>query len=367
MDRREKPAEAPLSRIFPLAPLASFWQVDAVTLQELIRQTPVEGEPVETSVFCQILQCKESATKNGKPYRDLEIADGTGTEKFKVWQDAAVYDFCEKLKQGDFVSVEGYFRRNSFGLNIDKLRLRSLTPPEIESLLAGSPERQEFLQREFNFILETMAQISDPRIRLLTQAFLSQFGERFKRAAAARDFHHARRGGLLEHTAQMLRAGVALKTAYPDVNWDLVWAGILFHDCGKLWENDYAPDGFVSPFSTVGELLGHISIGIEVVNRLWRILEEHTDFNLTGNPSREMVREHLLHLIASHHGEKEYGAPVTPRTPEAWMLHYIDNMDARYEMLKQTYLEKSQVAPGIYDYRRPLEGRAVAPLAKWKA
>ncbi len=78
-----------------------------------------------------------------------------------------------------------------------------------------------------------------------------------------------------------------------------------------------------------------------------------------------MVREHLLHLIASHHGQKEYGAPVTPRTPEAWMLHHIDNIDAHLEMLAQTYAEKSQSHPGIYDYRRPLEGRAVAPLPKW--
>jgi 3'-5' exoribonuclease len=78
-----------------------------------------------------------------------------------------------------------------------------------------------------------------------------------------------------------------------------------------------------------------------------------------------LVREHLLHLIASHHGLKEYGAPVTPRTPEAWMLHHIDNIDAHLEMLAQTYAEKGQTAPGIYDYRRPLEGRAVAPLPKW--
>ena len=77
------------------------------------------------------------------------------------------------------------------------------------------------------------------------------------------------------------------------------------------------------------------------------------------------MREHLLHLIASHHGLKEYGAPVTPRTPEAWMLHHIDNIDAHLEMLNMTYAEKGQLAPGIYDHRRPLEGRAVHPLAKY--
>jgi 3'-5' exoribonuclease len=165
----------------------------------------------------------------------------------------------------------------------------------------------------------------------------------------------------------MMRAGAALSTAYPNLNWDLVRAGLLFHDCGKLWEIDYQPHGFVSPMTTIGELLGHITIGIELVNKLWRGLEANPEFSAPAQPPREMVREHLLHLIASHHGQKEYGAPVTPRTPEAWMLHHIDNIDAHLEMLNQTYAEKTQVTPGIYDYRRPLEGRAVAPLSKWAA
>jgi 3'-5' exoribonuclease len=208
--------------------------------------------------------------------------------------------------------------------------------------------------------------ITDPRLRLLGQTFLKEHGEKFRRAAAARDYHHARRGGLLEHTAQMMRSGAALATAYPALNWDLVRAGILFHDCGKLWELDYPAQGFVSPMTTIGELLGHITVGIEVVNKLWRGLESSPEFAAPGQPPREAVREHLLHLIASHHGQKEYGAPVTPRTPEAWMLHHIDNIDAHLEMLALTYAEKAQTGPGIYDYRRPLEGRAVAPLPKWE-
>jgi 3'-5' exoribonuclease len=203
-------------------------------------------------------------------------------------------------------------------------------------------------------------------LQLLARKFLEQYGDKFRRAAAARDYHHARRGGLLEHTSQMMRSAAALATVYPTMNWDLVQAGVLFHDCGKCWENDYQADGFVSPYTTLGELLGHISLGIEVVNRLWRTLEDEPSFAAVGEPSRELVREHLLHLIASHHGEKEFGAPVTPRTPEGWALHYIDNLDARYEMLDQTYATKAQVANGIFDYRKPLEGHAVRPLAKWR-
>lgn len=336
-----------------------------MTLQEIAKATLADGSTVKTEVLCQVLKSRENVTKAGKPFLDIEISDGTATEKFKIWEDSDAYDSCHDLQDGDCIRLEASFWRNQYGLNVDRLRLRWLEKQEIAELFAGTPERRAALDRDWNDVTALIAAMKDPRLRLLCQTYLQEYGDRFRRAAAARDYHHARRGGLLEHTTQMLRAGVALETAYPALNWDLVRAGILFHDCGKLWEMDYQPQGFVSPVTTVGELLGHITIGIELVNKLWRALETTPEFAAPAVPPRETVREHLLHLIASHHGQKEYGAPVTPRTPEAWMLHHIDNIDAHLEMLAMTYAEKAQVGPGIYDYRRPLEGRAVAPLPKW--
>ena len=338
-----------------------------MTLQEIAKATLADGSAVKAEVACQIVRARENVTKAGKPYLDLEISDGTANEKFKIWEDSNAYEEFHDLVDGDCVRLDGSFFRNQYGLNVDRMRVRRLEKQEAIDLFAGTPERRVALERDWNDVVAMMDAIQDPRLRLLTKTYLQDHGEKFRRAAAARDYHHARRGGLLEHTAQMLRAGSALATAYPGLNWDLVRAGILFHDCGKLWEMDYQPQGFVSPMTTVGELLGHITIGIELVNKLWRGLESNPEFTAPAQPPREMVREHLLHLIASHHGQKEYGAPVTPRTPEAWMLHHIDNIDAHLEMLAQTYAEKTQLTPGIYDYRRPLEGRAVAPLPKWMA
>jgi 3'-5' exoribonuclease len=336
-----------------------------MTLQEIAKAAAADGRAVKAETPCQVVKVRENVTKAGKPYLELEICDGTATEKFKIWEDSDAYDSCHDLGDGDCVKLDGSFWRNQYGLNVDGLRMRRLEKQEIADLFAGTPARRAALERDGADIAGFVAAIQDPRLRILCQTFLQDHGEKFRRAAAARDYHHARRGGLLEHTAQMMRAGAALGPVYPGLNWDLVRAGILFHDCGKLWELDYQPQGFVSPMTTVGELLGHITIGIELVNKLWRGLESNAEFAAPAQPPREAVREQLLHLIASHHGQKEYGAPVTPRTPEAWMLHHIDNIDAHLEMLAQTYAEKAQTHPGIYDYRRPLEGRAVAPLPKW--
>ncbi len=338
-----------------------------MTLQEIARQTLADGAPVKAEVACQVVKKRENVTKAGKPFLDIEITDGSAVEKFKIWEDSDAYESFRDVQEGDAIRLDGSFFRNQFGLNVDRPRVRWLEKQESADLFAGTPERRAALERDWNDVTTLVAEITDPRLRLLCQTYLADFGEKFKRAAAARDYHHARRGGLLEHTAQMMRSGAALAIAYPALNWDLVRTGILFHDSGKLWEMDYQPQGFVSPITTVGELLGHITIGIELVNKLWRGLESNAEFAAIANaqPPRELVREHLLHLIASHHGQKEYGAPVTPRTPEGWMLHHIDNIDAHLEMLNITYAEKAQLAPGIYDHRRPLEGRAVAPLAKW--
>ncbi len=333
-----------------------------MTLAELASRTPIDGEEWVGAVSVQLAALREGATRNGKAYLEVEIADGTATEKFKVWADAPHRDECDDFQVGDFVSLDAVFRRNQFGLSVDRAHLRPLSADQKAELLAGTPERRAFLDGEYQAIVDAIAAVADPRLRLLSQTFLEQHGEKFRRAAAARDYHHARRGGLVEHVAQMIRGGQALRAVYPHLNWDLVVVGVLFHDCGKLWENDYAGDGFVMPFTMRGELLGHITVGIEVANALWRSLAERDEFKVPAVPPAEQVRLHLLHLIASHHGQREYGAPVTPRTSEGWALHYLDNLDARVEMLRSAYAEKAQIAPGIYERRMPLEGHPVAPL-----
>src|SRR3982751_1840806 len=115
--------------------------------------------------------------------------------------------------------------------------------------------------------------------------------------------------------------------------------------------------------------MGHISIGLELVNSLWRKLQ--TDENVRAwsslSPASEDVRMHLLHLIGAHHGEPQFGSPVSPKTPEAMALHYIDNLDARLEMFAAGYVTARLLADKIFDRVRPLPGNLVKPLEKFVA
>jgi 3'-5' exoribonuclease len=117
-----------------------------------------------------------------------------------------------------------------------------------------------------------------------------------------------------------------------------------------------------------GELMGHISIGLELVNSLWRKVQTEENARAWSAlvPSSEDVRMHLLHLIGSHHGEPQFGSPVSPKTPEAMALNYIDNLDARMEMFSAGYLVAKPIADRIFDRVRPLPGNLVKPLEKFK-
>jgi 3'-5' exoribonuclease len=304
---------------------------------------------------------KESA--HGKPYWELKLRDAGDVLTLRAWSDTDAFRACAEISRGDFVEVEGDFAVNGgFGLDAKRWHLRGLDREEIETLLAGGPEEAAAVERDYGDIARLAGEIRDPRLHALCSVFLEEFGARFQRAAAARHNHHAHRGGLLRHTGQMMRAAEAICAAYPALNRDLLLTGVLFHDCGKLWEMCPPEAGFGIPRDLRGELLGHISIGIEVVNSLWRKLP--LDEWKTLDPASEGVRLHLLHLIAAHHGELQFGSPVAPKTPEAVALNMVDNLDAKLEMLSMAYASQPEIAPGIHERVKSLSTSPVKPLPK---
>src|SRR5437762_14227747 len=310
--------------------------MNLMTLIEIRRAA--QGGPVSARVHVQVESATPKLTREQQPYCELTLADACDRMTLRVWSDHPAYKTCSALTDQDFVELSAEFCQSQYGLDARKWMVRPLTEQEKNELLQGPADLRAKQTADREFILQTTRELGDPRLRILCAAFLNEWGERFRRAEAARKYHHARRGGLVEHTAQMMRVAKEIAPVYPQLNVDLLIAGILFHDSGKLWENQFSETGFVMDYDELGELVGHISIGLELVNSVWRKLSaENADNWKTYSPPSEDVRLHLLHLIGSHHGQKELGSPVEPKTPEAMALHYIDNLDSKLEMFAAGY------------------------------
>ncbi len=339
--------------------------MDLLTLSEIRRAA--QSEPVPARAHVQVEAAAPRLTRDQKPYCELNLADACDRITLRVWSDHPAYKVCSELTSENFIELSGEFDHSQYGLEAQKWTVRPLTEQEKKALLEGPADLREKQTDDWKFLAQSVKSIVDPRLRALCDAFLNEWGDRFRRTAAARNYHHARRGGLVEHTAQMMRVALGIAPLYRQLNVDLLIAGILFHDSGKLWENQYSENGFVMGYDERGELIGHISIGLELVNSLWRkLVAENAATWRDFLPPSEDVRMHLLHLVASHHGEMQFGSPVFPKTPEAMALHYIDNLDARMEMFAAGYTTAKLLADRIFDRVRPLPGNLVKSLDKFE-
>jgi 3'-5' exoribonuclease len=336
-----------------------------MTLSEIRRAAQSSAVTARTHV--QVESVAAELTKEQQPYCKLGLADACDRMPLRVWSDHPSYKACSALQPEDFIEITGEFFQSQYGMDARKWTMRPLTEQEKADLLQGPAELRAKQAVDWELVRQTITAIGDPRLRALCETFLKEWGDRFRRTAAARNYHHARRGGLVEHTAQMMRVAKEIAPLYPQLNLDLLLAGILFHDSGKLWENQLPENGFVMGYDERGELVGHISIGLELVNSLWRKLSaENVAAWKHFVPPSEDVRIHLLHLIGAHHGEHQFGSPVSPKTPEAMVLHYIDNLDARLEMFAAGYTTAKPLADRIFDRVRPLPGNLVTPLKKFE-
>jgi 3'-5' exoribonuclease len=340
--------------------------MELMTLKE-IRQAVTQG-PREARVHVQLESVAAKFTREQKPYCELILADAADRMTLRVWSDHPSYQACDSMQSGEFVEITGeFYQHQQYGLDVRHWKTRPLSVDEKSALLQGPPALRARQTADWEFIVATTAAIRDPRLYALCAEFIAQYGARFRNTAGARTYHHARRGGLVEHTAQMMRVAAQLTPLYPDLNLDLLVAGILFHDAGKLWENYLPESGFSMPFDERGEMVGHIGIGLELVNSLWRKIEadERAADWRKLSPPMEDCRLHLLHLIAAHHGEPQFGSPVYPKTPEAFALNYIDNLDARLEMIFAGYPVAKPLAARIFERVRPLPGNLVKALEKF--
>lgn len=337
--------------------------IDLLTITQLKQVAGPAPQPYR--IHAQVDARAEKTTSQGSPFWEIKLADATDSFVWRVFDNSPAFQKARDLKRGDFIELGAHWiDAGKYGLDPKQPALRPLSEGEITVLLNGSEELAAKQRADYDDILRFIDAVIDPRLKTLALLFLEKHGDRFRRAAAARENHHARRGGLVEHMAQMMRCAAAICSVYPQLNRDLMIVGVLFHDCGKLWENSYPETGFNMPYNINGEMLGHIPLGLELVNKLWReVIELPAAAGWTMiEPPGDSVRLHLLHLIAAHHGEYQFGSPVLPKTPEAIALHHVDNIDAKLEMFRRGYETSRELAPGIFERFRPWPVNIVAPL-----
>ena len=278
-----------------------------------------ENQKVD-SVF--LVKSKSQATgKTGKPYIFVKLSDKTGEIKGYIWDN--VEKLAPLFDVGDLVRIKSktsvFQNELQLGISeVEKIVLDAADADEMVLFLKSSKNDIEFMFQELKSILKE--NLTDENIIKLINKFFEDenYIKLLKVLPAAKTIHHAYVGGLLEHTLSMLKIGVFMAEHYKRyVIKDILLASIFLHDVGKTEELKVKNN--VTEYSDEGRLLGHIVLGADTLNK--KISE------IQGFP--EKLKLLLLHSIVSHHGEIEYGSPKRPKTLEAFLLHYIDNMDSK--------------------------------------
>ena len=254
-------------------------------------------------------------TKSGKPFLKLQVGDRSGMLDCMVWEDAE--RVAAVFEAGDVVRISGRTSEYEGRVQLEATMVRPVPAEEIDprAFLPSTYRDPEELQGFLWFHIES---VRDPHLRALLDAIFGDpvFFERFSTAPAAKSFHHAYLGGLLEHTVTVAGLADHVCQQYARVDHDLLIAAALLHDVGKVDELTYAR---TIDYSDAGKYLGHVILGLNLVNA--RATE------IPGFPEERL--QHLLHAVISHHGELEWGSPKRPKTLEALIIHHLDNLDAK--------------------------------------
>src|SRR5438045_6084845 len=175
-----------------------------MTLSEIRRGA--QSGPVSARMHVQVESAAPKFTREQKPYCELSLADACDRMTLRVWSDHPEYKACGTLKASDFVELTGEFvQHQQFGLDARNWKVRHLNGQERSELLQGPPELRAKQAADWEYIVERTRALEDPRLRSLGEAFIAEHGERFRRTAGARSYHHARRGGRVAHVAQLMR------------------------------------------------------------------------------------------------------------------------------------------------------------------
>jgi len=280
--------------------------------------------------------------RNGQLYMQVDLADKSGTITGRLW-NASDADF-DSFEDGDYVRVDGHTQLYSGAMQIiiaaieradpgtvDEREFRVLTPVDVERLFV-----------ELRGLLAGLR----PPLAALVSEILDDAAlmNRFAATPAGVKHHHAYAGGLLAHVVNLMRLADRVAPLYPDIDRDLLLVGVLVHDIGKTVELE-SQKGF--SYTDAGQLLGHVLLGLDIVEQKIRVIEART-----GEPFEAEAALRVKHMIASHHGQYEFGSPKLPMTLEAIALHHLDHMDAKLASTIQLLQAEASIEGGWTQYQQ---------------
>ena len=275
---------------------------------------------------------RDGEKKEGGRFLKVTLSDRTGRIEGRIWD--SVEEMEGLFSENDFAEVE--FKRDIYRdeVQVKILSIRKVDGVPQEWFLRSSEKSPQELREE---ILKIISKVEDVYLKaLLEEIFVKDgdFMDTFLSAPASKTIHHGYIGGLAEHTITVAKLVLDISKHYPEVNRDLLVAAALLHDIGKVWEIETL--GPKNEYTDCGMLLGHIYLGASMVERYMEGLDFPDD-----------LKYMLLHAILSHHGELGFGSPVEPKTPEAFLLHYADNLDAKLTNLLES--GKGADTPWVYN------------------
>jgi 3'-5' exoribonuclease len=288
----------------------------------------IPGQEIEEEVLFVEEKVLKTA-RNGRPYIDLNLKDKTGNISSKIWD--RVEDLDPSFAKGDFVIVRG-----AVEVYQDKLQLKVLSLDKTDAEQVNLDDfvdsiPAEHIEAYFLRIAKCVDDMENPYLKKLMKSFLDddEFVGKFKKCPGAKSVHHAAVGGLVKHTSFMLETAKFLAHLYKVLDADLLYTGVILHDIGKMRELQVNTS---ISYSIEGEMLGHAVIGLEMVRE-----------KAAGIPDfPENLRVVVEHMLLSHHGQAEFGALRTPLFREAWMLHLIDLIDSKMEIMTKHMRDTSE-------------------------
>jgi 3'-5' exoribonuclease len=281
-------------------------------------QQMTDGDTIEEIYLISDKQLR--ANRNGNLYLQVELRDRTGAISARLWN--ASEHLFRSFEPGDFLQVKGKVQLFQGALQMILSHIDRIETEKVE-LADFLPHTEHDVNKLLDRLRNVLLRLGNPHLRALAECFLmdEEFIQAFCQAPAGVRNHHAYLGGLLEHVVTLLDAAERILPLYPELDRDLLLAGVFLHDIGKVRELSY---GKAFAYTDEGQLVGHLVIGVEMLDEKAAKVPD-----LTGEPFPKELLLRLRHMILSHHGTYEFGSPRLPMTPEAIALHHLDNLDAK--------------------------------------